>query len=198
MSSHLVKQWPSEVEKFVGKTLTVLKIVTLADLNKATIGAIQGADVIIMSQTLLTSDEFWANLVALTGTDPVPTSGDGGRHFQARLDDALAVLRRRVRALQKTANERGAKSLRQAMKQDAAPQDEAEDGEELDDKAKKKKATGQAARIAARKAKDPWKLADDDVQKNWTLIKSPALHMFRFKRVIIDEYTVRAGEVEAR
>ena len=46
-------------------------------------------------------------------------------------------------------------------------------------------------KIPARKSADPWKLADDKVQADWTLIKSPALHMFRFKRVIIDEYTVR-------
>ena len=158
-----------------------------------------------MSQTLLNSADFWANLNALTGTDAIPDTKDGGRHFQARLDAALAVLQRRVRSLQKTADRRGAKSLRGAMAKDAAPAttdeagaDEAadEDDDELDAKAKKKKASSVKGKIAARKSADPWKLADAKVQADWTLIKSPALHMFRFKRVIIDEYTVRQSCVE--
>ena len=49
--SHLLRQWPREVEKFSGGALKVVTIATMADINKLTIKQLQSVDVVVCSIT---------------------------------------------------------------------------------------------------------------------------------------------------
>ena len=51
--SHLLKQWPREVEKFSGGALKTIIIHTMSDINKLTIKELQKADVVVCAITLL-------------------------------------------------------------------------------------------------------------------------------------------------
>ena len=46
--SHLLKQWPREIEKFSGGALKTATISTMADLNKLTIKDLQRVDVVVL------------------------------------------------------------------------------------------------------------------------------------------------------
>lgn len=97
--SHLIKQWPAEITKFVGKALKVIPIITLANLNKLTVAEIESADIIVVSATIFKSEAYWSNLAALAGAGPLPAGKSGDRHFVARLKKTLAGLRDRVEEL---------------------------------------------------------------------------------------------------
>ena len=79
--SHLLKQWPREVQKFAGGALKCCTIATMADINKLTIKEIQQYDVIVCSITLLRSDLYFARL-ANWRADTLPASKTTNqRHF---------------------------------------------------------------------------------------------------------------------
>ena len=46
----------------------------------------------------------------------------------------------------------------------------------------------------SRATMDPWKLAEDEVQKDWTQMHAPPLDMFHFYRVVVDEFTYTKKE----
>ncbi|KAJ3287354.1 hypothetical protein HK104_008647 [Borealophlyctis nickersoniae] len=112
--SHLIKQWPSEIGKFTGNALTVIKITNLADLNKETIKGIQNADIVVVSSSLFKSEAYWTNLAAFAAADgPLPAAANGGRHFVSRYEEALECLRERVTELSEKSD--GVKLVREAI-----------------------------------------------------------------------------------
>lgn len=46
----------------------------------------------------------------------------------------------------------------------------------------------------SRATTDPWHLGDEEVQKDWKLMRAPPLDMFHFYRVVVDEFTYTKKE----
>lgn len=56
--SHLLKQWPKEVDKFTGGALKCLTFSTMTEINRTSIKEVQSCDVIVCSITLLRNDLY--------------------------------------------------------------------------------------------------------------------------------------------
>ena len=66
---------------------------------------------------------------------------------------------------------------------------------------KKRKATdtsdGPTKKQKRREDTDPWHLESIGVKRDWTQMRSPALEVFHFSRIIVDEYTYLGGKVHS-
>ncbi|KAJ3042657.1 hypothetical protein HDV00_006936 [Rhizophlyctis rosea] len=100
---HLVKQWPTEIQKFLGKSFSdkhVKVISTVANLNKLTIADVEQAEVIVMASSVFKSAKYLENFADFSGAGGrLPTSAKGGRHFETRYETMIAALRERVSKL---------------------------------------------------------------------------------------------------
>lgn len=56
-----MNQWPSEIEKFAGKSLKYIKISNAAHLKKFSIADFKAADVIIVTSDVFNSNVFLPN-----------------------------------------------------------------------------------------------------------------------------------------
>ncbi|KAH9824209.1 hypothetical protein DFH28DRAFT_1216462 [Melampsora americana] len=115
--AHLSGQWPKEFTKFTGSNkIKVHRIINMTDLNSTKICDLQAADVVVVSETIFSSQVYWSNLAMLAGTRDIISDEKGGRFFKACLHDTLKNLRKHVEILKSEAGGPGA--LHQAM-QDA-------------------------------------------------------------------------------
>ena len=96
--SHLLKQWPREVQKFSGGALKCVVISTMADVNKLTIRELQTVDVVVCSITLLRSDLYFNRLANLAGELTLPASKANQRHFGSAYGAAMTRLQEQVSA----------------------------------------------------------------------------------------------------
>lgn len=235
--SHLVSQWKSEVEKFLGDRYHVMTIRTMADLNRSTIKDFEEADIVIVSWSLLQNDRYLARLAAFAALPESPAPN--GRAFDAwfefaarRLRDSVEQLRtdsinvhdyltslldatendenlkqfipsRRLRGAQylaaQLAEQDGSAQLAQEEASAQLAQDEGsaqlaeeeaiaiEEEEELEHPPS---AGGTTAVLRA----DPFYLGTDTVKRDWRRMSCPLLHLFRFARLVIDEYTYVKGK----
>ncbi|KAJ5146489.1 C-5 cytosine methyltransferase [Penicillium bovifimosum] len=92
-------QWVSECKKFLGSMYNVLAIST--NINRVTIRAVQDADIVILSWSVLGGDAYYARLQRFTGAPQAPGKGNGptGRNFESWFNDARASLRESVGTL---------------------------------------------------------------------------------------------------
>jgi len=98
---HLMRQWPNEVAKFMGKAMEGRKMVTLktiADLNRLTIKDVQDADIVVAAIQIFRQDLYYKRLSALAGGDELPHKH--GRHFDIIYGQTCEALERQVEALQ--------------------------------------------------------------------------------------------------
>ncbi|PRP86950.1 DNA repair protein rad8, partial [Planoprotostelium fungivorum] len=108
--AHLVRQWPSEFSKFVGKELSVVAIKDQSDLNNLSVKDILQADVIVVAVTIFKSPMYQENMAAFAGVEPLP--GKPGRHFDLKYRAAVESTKRNVETLVKE----GGKALLKKIK----------------------------------------------------------------------------------
>ncbi|KAA1132444.1 hypothetical protein PGTUg99_009453 [Puccinia graminis f. sp. tritici] len=220
--AHLAGQWPTEFSKFTGKRTTkVHRIINMTDLNSTRISDLQEADVVVVSETLFGSQIYWNNLSHLGGTRDIINEPTGGRFFQSCLRETLESLKKHVEVL--IDEDGGAESMQEAIAETKAKLERAEtarqlqtkrlkgaayakkyasegakkeDGDESEDSdsppPKKKKLSNGKAKAEKMHGGDVWKL-NSDAQEDWTKMHCPPLHMFYWRRRVIDEYTYLGG-----
>jgi len=83
--SHLMGQWPKEIEKFCGKSKTVVIIKDMSSFNSLTVKEVQNADIVVVNFTVLAGDKYHERLARLSGANAgsLPGSKRGGRHFDS-------------------------------------------------------------------------------------------------------------------
>lgn len=113
---HLCKQWPTEIEKFVGKrTLKVVTIINMGSLMSKTVEDFVEADIVVVSAGLFNAC-YWQRASLFAGVEVVPHNADGRatRHFTTRLAAAVEGTRERVKVL----NDKGPKAAIKAVDAD--------------------------------------------------------------------------------
>ena len=116
--SHLLKQWPREIEKFSGGALKTATISTMADLNKLTIRDLQRVDVVVCAITLFRNDLYYSRLANLAGGDKLPAKGNQ-RHFEHAYQEAMRRLGDQTELLSAKGKE-GLGRMREAVKEGQA------------------------------------------------------------------------------
>ncbi|PLW39290.1 hypothetical protein PCASD_05314 [Puccinia coronata f. sp. avenae] len=220
--AHLSGQWPTEFSKFTGKKTTkVHRIINMTDLNSTKISHLQEADVVVVSETLFGSQIYWNNLSHLGGTREIASEPTGGRFFQSCLNEALENLKQHVEIL--IDEDGGAEAMQDAITATKAKLERAENARQLQTKRlkgaayakkyasegatkndddlsessdspppKKKKLSSGKAKAEKIHGGDVWKL-NSDANDDWTQMHCPPLHMFYWRRRVIDEYTYLGG-----
>ncbi|KAJ5142605.1 C-5 cytosine methyltransferase [Penicillium bovifimosum] len=92
-------QWVSECNRLLGSRYNVLAIST--NINNVTIKAVQDADIVILSWSVLGGDGYYTRLQRFTGTPQAPGKRNGAtaRSFEGWFNDARASLRESVATL---------------------------------------------------------------------------------------------------
>ncbi|KAI9342379.1 helicase-like transcription factor HLTF/DNA helicase RAD5, DEAD-box superfamily [Obelidium mucronatum] len=99
---HLLKQWPSEIKKFTGETLTTIVITDVGNLNKLTIREVMKADIVITSSKIFNSAKYWDNVEVFAANGRLPPDPKkGGRYFNSRYQDCLESMKNQVEKLKK-------------------------------------------------------------------------------------------------
>ncbi len=200
--AHLTKQWEGEIKKFLGSRYNVLKILDIASLNSVTVSDLIDADIVIVALSVFKSPLYWSNLAGLSAAGTLPNGDQATRHFVSRLDEVLQGLESQTALVQEEGGVQAtAKAIRDALAKTAEERKKAkatkdafilsfgkkrltgaaylamQDEDVKDGKSKKGKSS---ASKTEREHFDPWKLESKKVQKDWTQMQSPSLHMFRY------------------
>jgi SNF2-related domain len=187
---HLMGQWPSEVEKFLGKSKKVCVIKDLSSLNNLTIHDIQRADIVIVSFAVLNNESYFARLARLSGINPdcFPKGSGGSRHFAALYSQCLQSLPAQVENIIHNCANVYSKIA------DAAKTHGNKDPTVLLDGKKsayKKEKAGLKASVSngtvGNADRDPWGLSNAAVKKNYLKMSCPPLEMFFWQRLVVDE-----------
>ena len=203
--SHLGNQWPSEIEKFLGKgKYRVLRILNLGQLNALTVADIADADIVVVSSSLFRSNDYLSNLSTLAATKELPSSD--GRYFTACLQYAIEGLHEQVARLQTEGPSAVIEAIEEGINHEEdnvvefsrrhvgskyAALKEMEDMQmDSDDCESEKKSKN-------RTWKDSWKLKTPVVRNNWRKMHAPPIEMFHFNRLVVDEYTYLEGKIHA-
>ncbi|KAI8615565.1 hypothetical protein BC830DRAFT_1064253 [Chytriomyces sp. MP71] len=220
---HLLLQWPSEVEKFLGDTLKTVVIADVGSLNKLTIRDIMKADIIVASSNIFNSDKYWQNFEVFSANGKLPPDAKkGGRYFKARYKDSLATLNIQIERLKAQEMADLVKAMETAMDNAASKEAESKAAALFQIKRLKGKQYREKGKTSARdsdedngehekralpvKTKrhklgstltDPWGLSKSDVKKSWKAMKSILFEMFAWNRVVVDEFTYLANRVHS-
>jgi hypothetical protein len=210
---HLTKQWEGEITKFLPrKNYKVVKLLDLTSINSVSIRDIKNADIVIVALSIFKSQLYWSNLAGFAASGSLPNGDLATRHFVSRLDQVLEGLDAQVKLLLgEDGPAQASKKIKKSLDKIGAERKAAKDTrDEFIMTYGKKRLTGAAylamqegeiptkAAPKAKKAKverddreanDPWNLNNKHVHDNYEKMRSPPLHMFRFNRVIIDEFT---------
>ena len=114
---HLSKQWPSEIERFTGKTFKVVVIQNMRDLQGKTISELGKADIIVVASEIFESDAYWQRFEYLSA-QPEDWLNDkqGGRFFSDRFDTALQSLRGQTQSIKEDGTEAAVEAMQSAQK----------------------------------------------------------------------------------
>ncbi|KAK4046509.1 hypothetical protein OIV83_006035 [Microbotryomycetes sp. JL201] len=210
----VIPPWPSEIAKFTeGAAEGGLKVITIkdvADLKRNTIQDIQEADVVVIADSVFKSPiGDWS-----ASKRGVKYDQRAGRYFRVCVEESLEALPAQVRLLRApNGPKKVLAAINEARKARSKKQDVVIEPS--------KRLKGQAALFAQEKAAfiaknggkakatpvpakqkfetkfdvpaDPWDLGSAAVHKDWTRMRSPPLAMFKFARLIVDEFTYSAG-----
>ncbi|KAJ3235803.1 hypothetical protein HDU81_000159 [Chytriomyces hyalinus] len=221
---HLLKQWPSEIAKFTGTSLSCITIKDVGSLNKISISDFMKADVIIASSKIFASQKYWENFEVFAAEGKLPPDAKkGGRYFNARYKECLTALRLQIERLKKgemkelikeieeaadkaaneEANQKNAALLQTKRKKGKQYRDEKEAAQAGDDEDEGAEPTISKSSKPAKKHKlgssitDPWGLTNSDVKKSWKKMTSVLFEMFSWNRVVVDEFTYLADRIHA-
>lgn len=191
---HLMGQWPSEVRKFLGRTKEVITISSMVQLNNLTIEAVENADLVLVSFSVLDEGAYYPRLARFCGVKPsgLPPKGVAGRRFCDVYRQCLAKLPSRVDAISSNCS-----VVFDSISKDAESHKSSEDNIVLDQGGKKAayKDTGNKSGKNPKMKEcklssvevDPWGLRKRSVQDKYKRMKSPPLEMFFWRRVVVDE-----------
>lgn len=203
--SHLGNQWPSEIEKFLGKgRYKVIRIINLAALNGLTIADIADADIVVVSSSLFRSNDYLTNLSTLAGTRELPSSD--GRYFNVCLKSAITGLHEQVDRLRTE----GPSKVIEVIENGLVTEQESvlemskrlvgskyAQVKELEDMQIDSEQQSKAETPKKRVWRDSWKLRSPRVRTNWRGMHAPPIEMFHFNRLVVDEYTYLEGKIHA-
>jgi len=189
---HLMGQWPNEVEKFLGKSKKICVIKDISSLNNLTINDIQRADIVIVSFAVLNNETYFSRLARFCGINPdsFPKGSGSSRHFAAVYKQCLHSLPSRVEAIMNNCPD---VYNNIALASNVFGRKDPLDSVLLDGKKsayKNKKASHQVVSSNAKVAnaeKDPWRLSNVAVKKDYLKMTCPPLEMFFWRRLVVDE-----------
>lgn len=116
---HLIKQWPSEIQKFLGKDVKTISIESTAHLKQHSIQDFQSADIVCVSGTLLKNKAYLGQLGALAGGVHLPdTSDKGGRYFNQKHAEAMRGLQKTVEVLKQNKAAQAWQDIKEGRKED--------------------------------------------------------------------------------
>lgn len=207
--SHLGNQWPSEIEKFLGRgKYKVVRILNLGHLNSFTVGDIADADIVVVSSSLFKSNDYLGNLSTFAATKELPTSD--GRYFTACLKSAIDGLHTQVDRLQNEGTAEVIKVIEKGLTEDHEDVIElskrlvgskyaaVKEQEDMQIDSEMSASEEEKPKKAAKKSwKDAWKLKTPAVRNNWKRMQAPPIEMFHFNRLVVDEYTYLEGKIHA-
>lgn len=125
------------------------------------------------------------------------TSEDGGTESMKEAISETKSKVERVENAREVQSKRlkGAAYMKKHASESTKKDDDEEDSEESDDSppAKKKKLSSGQAKAEKFHGGDVWKLNSSDVKRDWREMHCPPLHMFYWRRRVIDEYTYLGG-----
>ncbi|KAL8287458.1 hypothetical protein RQP46_003316 [Phenoliferia psychrophenolica] len=214
---HLIEQWEAEITKFTGDKLEVLVISKFTILKTHTIADFQAADIVLISDSVLSSETFWKDYAHFCGVPSLrfEKSQKAGRFFKAQVGEMNEQLDEQVRRLRDPA--RGPSDvfdfikLRRSAKVDTDKLDlekvnltKRKTGalytlskaqalaSELEDK-KKSETDGKKPEEDEDTPEADVPVGEDrwslDSCKSWKGMKNPPLAIFAFNRLVIDEFT---------
>mmetsp|Transcript_20555 Transcript_20555/g.61281 ORF Transcript_20555/g.61281 Transcript_20555/m.61281 type:complete len:1354 (+) Transcript_20555:59-4120(+) len=204
---HLMAQWPSELNKFLGNRFKSLAIMTVGDLVRLTLNKILDAEIIFMSVQVFRSKAYFEHLANFASVHAFPTKG--GRYFEEVHGRAIQNIEKYVSILQTSgpvglnaAQKADRKALRVTLAVNTSKKQAYEAGIPL---------RGQREARSVQTAKPPFHepqretetLSSEDkcdygrnvtkLQSNatvqWGNLKAPPLELFYFARKVVDEYT---------
>ena len=210
--SHLGNQWPSEIEKFLGKgKYRVVRILNLGHLNSFTVEDIANADIVVVSSSLFKSNDYLGNLSTFAATKELPASD--GRYFTACLKSAIDGLHDQVDRLRNEGTAEVIKVIEQGLVEDHgdvielskrlvgskyAAVKEQEDMQADSEYSEWSGIEDEKPNKEVKKPwKDAWKLKTSAVRNNWKKMHAPPIEMFHFNRLVVDEYTYLEGKIHA-
>ena len=199
--STLVRQWESEIVKFLGSAVKTVYLRTTKDLLNTTVADFKAANIIVMSWTILVQDQYLTRLAHFSAVPEPPRSTDE-RAFRAWLRKAISQSETHVEELKTLAHLKNyAESLKSRL-------EAIEADEELSALLPSKRFKGQAYSRSKTNVGSPWTLenvteSSDTVASNVTKfsnfgfgsanslddINGPLIEMFEFGRLVVDEYT---------
>ncbi|GAA5867419.1 hypothetical protein JCM3774_002898 [Rhodotorula dairenensis] len=202
---HLSQQWPDEVKKFTQPALKTILIQNHAHLKKYTIEDFQKADIVIVAESIFTSDVYWPYTADFCASPcDIKTDKRAGRYFRHCVDVAMESLGEQVRRIR----EDGPRAAHKAITKARASRDEDfEKDYEIPESRKKANlnALKSGKAIAplppkptsfprsAKVGDDEWDLLSTAARKDWTQIRGPPLPVFSWARVVLDEFSYTEG-----
>ncbi len=200
----LTGQWHSEIEKFLGvgyRGHEVIAIGNVWDLKKYCIGDYQRAKIVIFSWTLFQSLPYMDSFAGFAAV-PEPTT-TSGRAFAAWLDYALKLIPSQIKLLQTM----GVSEFQEVAQQQFQDSLDHEDfkatvpskrlrGEAYARSRQDKQSAKTAGAGSKRKASTDIRPKRPGGRKTpgWESFDAPILHLFRFNRIVVDEFTYLEGQ----
>ena len=188
-----------EVKKFLGSSKNVVEIKDMRSFNDTSIDDILDADIVIVNFTVLCSDKYYARLGVFVGKHKCfPSGAKGGRHFESVYEACLKSLPNRVEQIK---NDCGSafETIEKEVAEYVDPQEQDASTFRLDGKKAVYKNTGKTESFTRKcgieSIEDPWKLRKE---KNFKNMRCPPLEIFKWKRVVVDEFTYLLEKPERR
>ncbi|KAK7207152.1 hypothetical protein BZA70DRAFT_270604 [Myxozyma melibiosi] len=200
---HLIQQWVAEFQKFTFNEFDIIQLSGLNSLNKYSIEDFMKTDVIVAASSIFDSVNYHLNLACLAGVPSIPVTKNGSREFAFRYERALEILKTQTEILVKDGAtamlDHARKSFEETLKDEVTSIENSKrlKGAKLQQRnsksgSKKKDLNKERAQ---RLVQDPFCLKSQATKRDWKKMKAPLFEMFRFNRVIIDEYTYLDGAV---
>jgi len=168
---HLSKQWPSEIDKFTGKTFKVVVIQNMRDLQSKSISDLSRADIIVMASEIFETDIYWQRVEYLSAqAEDWLNDKQGGRFFSDRLDTAMSAMRKQTELMASEGAEATADAMsamqKAAVKDAEAKQDahkSANFGKRMKGQAYRDRYDGdQAKKKASKEEIEKWEASEDE------------------------------------
>ncbi|KAH7118782.1 hypothetical protein B0J11DRAFT_75237 [Dendryphion nanum] len=184
----LVKQWPTELRDFLGD-YNVLIVERVVDLQKLTIEDVQKAQVIVVSWKVFLDPAYVAQIACFTAV-PEPASTKP-RAYDAWLDFASQEVPKRVQELQQAgAWAFDANTSNVLLQRLGQPEFKAIVPLRIGHGSAYKSYSSMKSRTNNKKTtkKTPSPPNTTKRSNDWTAYPASILHMFRFNRIVVDEY----------
>lgn len=204
----LFDQWQSEIVRFLGdEAYTILCIGNIQTLASTPVKQFQGADIVLVSWSAFSGAPYFKKLEDISG-GPSPPKANSVRMFEAWFEDVSGSIESQVKTLQSEGPEAYLEAIKQ--KQDLVWGTDAYNrylpSRRLRGKAAESAESGPSVSLPSRPKKgkqaETKKLSSDrmqelrkqfgiskDSQTSLGNVEGTVFHMYRFQRLVIDEFT---------